>query len=146
MPTRLRKSRKYRGSRTCGWGKVGQHRDQGAKPNRKAGRHKHKWSYVVKYEPDYFGRKGFTSPLSIRRKVKAINVGELDEMAQKLATRKEEDKLFIDLENLGYTKLLGGGRVTKPLTVKIAAFSESASQKVKDAGGEILAEATENGE
>jgi ribosomal protein L18E len=32
------------------------------------------------------------------------------------------------------------------LTVKIAAFSESASQKVKDAGGEILAEATENGE
>jgi large subunit ribosomal protein L15 len=146
MPTRLRKSRKYRGSRTCGWGKVGQHRDQGAKPNRKVGRHKHKWSYVVRYEPDYFGRKGFTSPLSIRRKVKAINVGELDEEAEKLATRKEENKLFIDLENLGYTKLLGGGKVTKPMTVKIAAFSESASQKVKDAGGGILAEAAEKGE
>ncbi len=146
MPTRLRKSRKNRGSRTCGWGRVGQHRDQGSKPNRKAGRHKHKWSYVVKYEPDYFGKRGFSSPQSARRRAKAINVGELDEMAEKLAKGKHENKLLVDLKNLGYTKLLGKGRITKPLAIKVAALSETASQKIKDAGGEVLAQSQEKGE
>jgi large subunit ribosomal protein L15 len=146
MPTRLRKSRKDRGSRTCGYGKVGQHRDQGAKPYRKAGRHKHKWSYVIRYEPDYFGKKGFTSPKSLRKRVNIINVGKLNEIAEKLSVKKEENRFFIDLESLGYTKLLGTGKVTQPLAVKIATCSESASQKIKDAGGEVLAEAEEKGE
>lgn len=146
MPTRLRKSRKDRGSRTCGYGKVGQHRDQGAKPYRKAGRHKHKWSYVIRYEPDYFGKKGFTSPESLRKRVNIINVGKLNEIAEKLSVKKEENRFFIDLESLGYTKLLGTGKVTQPLAVKIATCSESASQKIKDAGGEVLAEAEEKGE
>ncbi len=146
MPTRLRKSRKYRGSRTCGYGKVGQHRDQGSKPYRKAGRHKHKWSWVIRYDPDYFSKTGFTSPKSLRRKVNALNVGELDEIAEKLSVEKEKDKFLIDLESLGYTKLLGSGKVTKPLTVKIASCSESASQKIKAAGGEVLTQAEEKGE
>jgi large subunit ribosomal protein L15 len=146
LPTRLRKSRKYRGSRTCGYGKVGQHRDQGSKPYRKAGRHKHKWSWVVRYDPDYFSKTGFTSPKSLRRKVNALNVGELDEIAEKLSVEKEKDKFLIDLESLGYTKLLGSGKVTKLLTVKIASCSESASQKIKAAGGEVLTPAEEKGE
>ncbi|RLI23274.1 50S ribosomal protein L15, partial [Candidatus Bathyarchaeota archaeon] len=29
MPTRLRKIRKFRGTRTCGWGRVGQQRKSG---------------------------------------------------------------------------------------------------------------------
>ena len=146
MPHRLRKSRKNRGSRTCGYGKVGQHRDQGSKPNRKAGRHKHKWSYVIRYEPNYFEKRGFTSPKSIRQRVKAINVGKLDGMAERLSTKQEENRFYVDLQSLGYTKLLGTGRVTKPLTVKVSSCSESASQKIKDAGGEVLAEAEEKGE
>jgi len=146
MPHRLRKCRKNRGSRTCGYGKVGQHRDQGAKPNRKAGRHKHKWSWVIRYEPNYFNKRGFTSPKSLRQKAKTINVGELDQIAEKISVEKEKAKFFIDLENLGYTKLLGTGKIMKPLTVKIASCSESASKKVKDVGGEVLTGAKEKGE
>ena len=146
MPHRLRKSRKNRGSRTCGYGKVGQHRDQGAKPNRKAGRHKHKMSYVIRYEPNYFGKRGFTSPKSLKQRVRIINVGKLEGIAEKLSAEKENDKPFIDLGNLGYTKLLGTGKVARPLTVKVASISQSASQKIKDAGGEVLAEAEEKGE
>jgi len=146
MPTRLRKSRKYRGSRTCGYGKTGQHRDQGSKYGRKVGRHKHKWSWVIRYEPDYFGKKGFTSPKSLKRVIKTINVGKLDDIASQLSTEKEKDRFFVDLENLGYTKLLGTGKVTRPLTIKVASCSETASQKIKDAGGEVLAEAEEKGE
>lgn len=144
MPHKLRKIRKQRGSRTHGWGRVGQHRAGGSRGGHgKAGFHKHKWSYVIKYEPDYFGKKGFTSPKSVRQKVNVINVGVLDEMAEKLSTRKERDKFFIDLESLGYTKLLGTGNVTKPLIVKVPSCSSSATEKIKEAGGQILIESEE---
>lgn len=144
MPHKLRKIRKQRGSRTHGWGRVGQHRAGGSRGGHgKAGFHKHKWSYVIKYEPDYFGKKGFTSPKNVGRKVNVINVGVLDEMAEKLSTRMEKNKFFIDLESLGYTKLLGTGNVTKPLIVKVPFCSSSATEKIKEAGGQILIKSEE---
>jgi large subunit ribosomal protein L15 len=144
MPHRLRKSRKNRGSRTCGYGRVGQHRDQGSKPERKAGRHKHKWSYVQRYEPNYFCKRGFVYPKNLHQNIHIVNVGKLDQMAEGFTP--EKGKYFIDLEALGYEKLLGTGRVTKPLVVKAISCSKSASQKIKDAGGEVLAETEEKGE
>ncbi len=144
MPTRLRKGRKYRGSRTCGYGKVGQHRDQGAKPNRKCGRHKHKWSYVIRYDPDYFQKKGFTCPKSLKQRTKTISIQQLDEMAKQLPNKQAGST--IDLESMGFTKLLGSGKITMPLTVKIASCSESASQKIKDAGGQVQADSEEKEE
>jgi len=146
MPHKLRKTRKKRGSRTHGYGRVGQHRCHGSKGYRKAGRHKHLWSYVIRYEPEYFGKKGFTSPKSLRQKENVVNVGKLDEIAEKVSTEKEKDKILIDLENLGYTKLLGAGKVTKPLIVKVASCSKSAAGKIKEAGGQILMEAEEQQE
>jgi large subunit ribosomal protein L15 len=144
MPHKLRKVRKKRGSRTHGYGRVGQHRGGGQRGGHgKAGFHKHKWTYVIKYEPDYFGKKGFTSPKSLRRKVNIINVGVLDETAEKFSTRKEKGKFFIDLESLGYTKLLGTGNITKPLIVKVLSCSKSATEKIKGAGGQILIESEE---
>ena len=109
---------------------------------RKPGRDKQGWTYVIKYEPDYFGKKGFTSPKSLKRKVNAINVGVLDGIAEKLSTKKK-GKLFIDLESLGYTKLLGTGKVTKPLTVKVPSCSKSAAEKIREAGGQILIKSEE---
>jgi large subunit ribosomal protein L15 len=145
MPHKLRKIRKKRGSRTVGYGRVGQHRKSGSKGERKAGRHKHLWSYVLRYEPDYFGKRGFTSPKSLKQKEKVINIRKLDELAKK-ASKKKDEKIFIDLESLGYTKLLGTGKVTKPLIVKVASCSKSAAEKIKEAGGQILMETQEEGE
>lgn len=145
MPHKLRKIRKKRGSRTVGYGRVGQHRKSGSKGMRKAGRHKHLWSYVLRYEPDYFGKRGFTSPKSLKQKAKVINIGKLDELAKK-TSEKKDGKIFIDLESLGYTKLLGTGKVTKLLIVKVASCSKSAAEKIKEAGGQILMETQEEGE
>jgi large subunit ribosomal protein L15 len=146
MPHKLRKTRKRRGSRTQGWGRVGQHRRTGSKGRRNPGRHKALWSYVIKYEPDYFGKHGFTSPKSLRQKTRVINVGTLEGMAGKFSVEKEEGKSFIDLESLGYTKLLGAGKITKRLTVKVASCSATAAEKVKKAGGQVLMEGQEAGE
>jgi len=146
MPHRLRKTRKKRGSRTQGWGRVGQHRRTGSKGRRNPGRHKALWSYVIKYEPDYFGKKGFTSPKSLKKQVNAMNIGMLDRIAEKSSAETEKDKPFIDLEGLGYTKLLGTGRITKPVVVKVGSCSKTAAEKIKKAGGQILMESQETGE
>ncbi len=136
MPHKLRKIRKFRGTRTIGYGRIGQHRDSGSKGNRKVGRHKHLWSKVVTSEPNYFGKSGFTSPQSLHRNEKIINLSKLDQIAQTPQ---------INLTELGYTKLLGTGKITKPLTIQVSTYSKSAAQKVQDAGGKIISSQT-NGE
>jgi large subunit ribosomal protein L15 len=141
MPHKLRKIRKTRGSRTQGYGRVGQHRDSGSKGHRKVGRHKHLWSYVVTHEPDYFGKHGFTSPQSLHRHENTINLKKLEEIAQ----TSQQEKPQINLTALGYTKLLGTGKITKPLTIQVPSYSKSAAEKIKKVGGEIISSQT-NGE
>ncbi len=134
MPHKLRKIRKFRGSRTVGYGRIGQHRDSGSKGARKVGRHKHLWSWVVTHQPDYFGKNGFTSPQSIHSHENPINLKKLEEIMLTSPAEKTE----INLTELGYTKLLGSGKVTKSLTIKVASYSKTAAEKIKEAGGEII--------
>ena len=140
MAHKDRKIRKRRGSRTCGWGRVGQHRDHGRLGGHgKAGIHKHKWD---QNQPKYVGKTGFKCPRSLGRTVNVINVGELEELADTLVTNKrakfEGRKIIFDLSDFGYNKLLGVGTVTKAMIVKVSAASESAVKKVEEAGGEVL--------
>ncbi len=143
-PHKLRKTRKKRGSRTHGWGQIGQHRKTSVKGGRKVGRHKHLWTYVVKHEPEYFGRKGFTSLKSLKEETNVINVRQLDELVDKLSMekqlKKKQGKPFLDLEELGYQKLLGTGKITQAITVKVSSYSKSAARKIEEAGGLILQE------
>jgi len=141
MPHKLRKIRKTRGSRTQGYGRIGQHRKSGSQGHRKPGRHKHTWSYVTTYEPNAFGKHGFTSPQSLHRNTNVINLAKLEA----LSTEKE-GQLIIDLTGMGYVKLLGAGKLTKPLTVKVQSFSKTAAEKIKQAGGKILKASQETGE
>jgi large subunit ribosomal protein L15 len=136
MPHKLRKIRKTRGSRTQGYGRIGQHRDSGSKGHRKVGRHKHLWSLVVTSEPNYFGKSGFTSPQSINKKESTLNLQALTEIAQTNT---------IDLTRMGYTKLLGTGRITKPLTVTVPTCSKSAQEKIVQAGGKVITVSQEHG-
>jgi large subunit ribosomal protein L15 len=138
MPHKLRKTRKMRGSRTHGYGRIGQHRDAGSKGQRKVGRHKHLWSYVAAHEPDYFGKHGFTSPQSLKRRENTLNIKQLSQLTA--------ENNQVNLTSLGYTKLLGTGTITKPLTITVAACSKTAEEKIKKAGGKIITELQEHGE
>lgn len=143
MPHKLRKTRKKRGTRTVGWGRVGQHRKTGQKGGHgKAGHRKHLWSYVLRYDPDYFSKKGFYS--SRRKKVNTVNIGKLEELAMRLPAERgleeEEGMPLLDLDKLGYNKLLGMGNLTKPFSIKVASYSESAAKKVEEAGGKLITE------
>ena len=143
MPHKARKVRKQRGSRTHGWGQIGQHRSRGGRGGTgKAGLDKHKWTYVIKHDPTYWEKKGFFSTKTLGQRINIINVGKLDDLATKLELNKKLEKkgkkIFLDLENLGYDKLLGNGKVQKPMIVKISSFSKSASKKLEEAGGSIM--------
>lgn len=141
MPHKLRKIRKKRGSRTHGAGTVGQHR-KGSKGRRKAGRHKEGWTYIIKHEPDYFGKKGFKSQRSFGQKLRLVNVGKLEELVSRQADKKlaerKEGKVSLDLAGLGYDKLLGKGKIAQPLLVKVESYSQLAVKKIEDAGGRIV--------
>ena len=144
MPHRLRKTRRMRGSRTHGYGAHDRHRGRGSRHYRRAGRHKHLWTYVVKYEPDYFGKHGFKSPRSKFLRIKTINVGQLDELLERLEAEgrleEREGLPFLDLEALGYAKLLGRGSISRPVFVRVKAWTELAEEKITGAGGRITAD------
>ncbi len=141
MTHKLRKIRKKRGSRTQGYGRIGQHRGGGQRGGHgKTGRHKHKWSYVLRYEPDYFKKDRFKSPRGRKEGSIIINLKELEEIASKLTPgrKKERAKVLIDLGEMGYDKLLGEGKITIPVSVRVSSISQTALRKIEEAGGEVL--------
>lgn len=141
---RRKKSRKLRGAtRTHGYGRIGQHRKSGSRGGKgAAGMHKHMWSWVIKYAPTWFGKHGFNRPPELVAMIKAINVGELDELAAKLEAGsqavKEDGKIVIDVRNYGFNKVLGAGKITRPLKVITPYITGRAKEKIEAAGGEVV--------
>lgn len=137
MAIRFRKSRRQRGSRYCGWGQVGQHRQAGSRGGiGGAGKHKHFWMRTVIEEPDHFGHDAFNS-FNRNLVQRWINVRDLDSLLAKHGKANESGMVVLDLSSLGYDKLLGGGSIGGAYTIKVAKVSESARSKIESAGGEV---------
>jgi large subunit ribosomal protein L15 len=132
LPTRLRKGRRYRGSRTHGYGQIGQHRHSGSRGGHgNAGLHKHKWSWLTINDPDHFGRDPFRPP-GHPRPDKWVNVGQLEGLAG--------ESRSVDLEGMGIGKLLGSGTVTRAYEVRVLSFTKRAQAKIEAAGGKLVAQ------
>ncbi|MBM2851841.1 MAG: ribosomal protein [Candidatus Nitrosotenuis sp.] len=137
MATRLRKTRKFRGSRTHGWGQIGQHRASGHKGGLgQSGLHKHLYSTLLKFDPDHFGHDS-THPPHPNIIKKWASVRDLDDLFAKHG-KLEGNRKLIDLTSLGYDKLLGGGQVKNAYLVKVEQYTASAEDKIKKVGGEVL--------
>ena len=142
MPTRKRKSRKQRDNRYFGWGQVGQHRKSGGRGGKgKAGGRKHFWIRTVKYNPDRYRNIGFKPPSSLEPEPEIINVGELEHIARQVhGDYNLTDFGELDLNQLGIDKLLGRGKISVPLKIKVDEISASAREKIEEAGGSIIEE------
>jgi large subunit ribosomal protein L15 len=101
--------------------------------------------------PNYFGKRGFKTPQSIKgtNKPTTINIGQLDQLIDKLnpqtpkttTTAKKTTKpkaISINLTELGIQKLLATGHTSKPLTIKVQTYSQTALKKIEEAGGKII--------
>ncbi len=138
MATRFRKSRRQRGSRYCGWGQIGQHRQSGSRGGiGGAGKHKHFWIRTVIEEPDHFGHDS-TKSMRQNRLNRWVNLRDVNDLAARFGSTNEHGKLILDLRSIGYDKLLGGGTLQKPIVVQVAKVSATAKQKIELAGGEIV--------
>lgn len=140
MAIRNRKVRKMRGKRWHGYGGKKKHRGGGSRGGRGyGGSHKHKYSYITRYEPFHYGYKGF---YSMKKKEKAINLDDLQKIAEKdknrVNGRASHVIQVIDLNELGYTKLLSRGEIKEALSVRVKKCSAAAKEKLEKAGGKIL--------
>ena len=133
---RRKKHRRFRGRRTY-HGSHKKWRGGGSRGGRgRAGMHKHKWSYTVKYEPDHFGKRGFAT-----RKVgkKTINLGELWSIIEANREKFEKDGMLrVNLVELGYDKLLGRGSVPEAMIVEAREVSKKAREKIESVGGQVV--------
>jgi len=129
MPHRLRKTRWYRGSRTHGYGRVGQHRKSGDRGGYGlAGLRKHKRFYMMKYMPDHFGKHGFVSRFKRKR---SISISDLESFVNKGITK-------INLIELGYDKLVSKGKISVPVEVITKEATERAINKIESVGGKVI--------
>ncbi len=137
---RRKKTTKWRGRSTHGGGARKKRRGAGSRGGRgRAGSGKRaghlKFGIVL-------GSSGFSPRGRHAVSEKTINVGHLTPLfAEKLVSQgkasKEGNVYNLNLESLGYTKLLGSGPALIKMKITIDSCSERAALKVKQAGGEV---------
>ena len=138
-----KKIHKMRGRRAAGYGQSAGHRASGQRGGKgNAGTKKHHYIRTMIENPRYFGKHGFKRPQKLLDEVIAINVGQLDESADRLVERelatKKGREYTIDLAHLGIDKVLGAGSVTRKLNlVGVKGITSRAREKVTSAGGSI---------
>ncbi len=141
MTSRLRKTRKLRGSVSCGGGRVGRNRKHsGGRGN--AGGLTHNRTAMDRYHPGYFGKIGMRFFHLKRNKLHApsINLDKiwtlLTDNSRKIYSQSKDRVPVIDVTKAGFFKVLGKGFLpTQPVVVKARFFSKIAERKIKAIGG-----------
>ncbi|KAL8951116.1 MAG: hypothetical protein Q9222_002888 [Ikaeria aurantiellina] len=145
MPTRLTKTRKHRGHVSAGHGRIGKHRKHPGGRGMAGGQHHHRTN-LDKYHPGYFGKVGmryfhktqnqFWKPvINLDKLWSLVPLQKRDEY---LANKKSDTAPVLDLLPLGYSKVLGKGRIPEiPMVVKARFFSKEAERKIKESGGVV---------
>ncbi|RLI57417.1 MAG: 50S ribosomal protein L15 [Candidatus Thorarchaeota archaeon] len=140
---RPKKINKMRGRRAAGYGFSAGHRASGQRGGKgMAGSKKHHYIKVMQENPRYFGKWGFKRPAKVIKNLTVINVGELDEAADRLVERGAATvtgkRYTIDVSKLGIDRILGSGKVTRRLNlVGVKAITPRARDKVTSNGGTV---------
>jgi len=137
-----KKNSRQRGSWTHGWGAKKKHRGAGSRGGRGlAGSGKRGDAKKTLYWKDanYFGKHGFV-PVNSEKDV-TINIAHLDTIVETLIKKgkatKENGAISINLNELGFTKLLGAGNTKRKLNITVNKASKSAEEKISKNGGKL---------
>ena len=139
-----KKKVRQRGSMTHGWGAKKKHRgagNRGGKGMAGSGKKADQLKPSLWKNKKYFGKYGFKKK-GIKVEISPINIVLLEEKIASLEASgkasKESEVYVVDLEKLGYNKLLGGGKATKRFKITVPYASKGAIEKIKSAGGEVI--------
>ncbi|MBS3064252.1 MAG: uL15 family ribosomal protein [DPANN group archaeon] len=144
MPVTIRKkSRKKRGSRTHGhghakkWRGAGNRGGRGASNKGKRGASRKTKYYALGIKP--IGKHGMMRKPAHEFELQPISFRIIEESVDKWLAKsliaKEKDTYKINLNKLGYGKLLSQGAVTKKLDIVCDKASAKAVEKLQEAGG-----------
>lgn len=129
-----RQKKGYLGRRSFGRGNVKNRRGSGNRGGRgQAGLHKHKYTWTVKFDKEHFGKHGFVRVN--KTSGNSINLYEINRLA--LLEQLEKKNGLIHFEFDG--KILGSGKINFPIVIKALSWSKHAEEKIKQAGGQIVA-------
>ena len=132
MAAKRKKVVRMRGSKTHGYGSKKKHRGGGSQGGKGlAGRLKHKKTFFKRWGYDKQPRFKSLEHKGVRSKEKAINLRDLLTLT---------DKDEIDASEFGYGKVLSGGVLQRPVTIKAKKFSGRAKEKIEAAGGKAVVE------
>lgn len=137
-----KKNSRLRGSHTHGWGAMKKHRGAGSRGGRgMAGTGKRGDAKKPSiWKNDYFGKQGFVSKSRAPEEI-IINIKTIEDLTEKLVTegkiKVQNGAYYINLNELGYNKLLGTGRATKKYMITVDFAAPGAAEKIKKAGGNL---------
>ena len=139
-----KKNSRQRGSHTHGWGSMKKHRGAGHRGGRGmagTGKRGDAKKPSIWKNKKYFGKYGFKKKgISVAQK--SVNLAYFEEkLPQLLAKKFVEEKAGIyeiDVQKLGFNKVLGYGKLTKKYKITSPSFSKQAIEKIKAAGGEAI--------
>lgn len=142
MLNRRKKTVKFRGHHTHGYGSKKKHRGsghQGGVGNAGTGKKADQKKPSIWKDEKYFGRHGFDSKTG--KHIKALNIFYVEEHFDSLLAagkiKKEGDAYSINLHDLKANKLLGSGEATRKYSIKCDFATASAVGKVTAAGGTV---------
>jgi large subunit ribosomal protein L15 len=141
-----------RGTRTQGYGRVGQHRKTGQRAGKGKTTQwkKSKKTYYLKQKelgfPDSdwdFGKRGFKRPQDINRiyHVNTLNIKDLDlkieDLTLKNVATKSGNTYTLNLKDINIQKVLGRGKINKKINLTVDRASKRAIEKIESAGGKV---------
>jgi len=133
MARRIRsRKRKHLGNRTYGAGNTKNRRGKGNKGGKgRAGAHKHKWLQTIKLGLHKPLGKGF---FGTRSKPKEYTIASIEKLIAAGKFTQVDGKYHV---NLGFSsKVIAGGELSHAAIVSAGGFSKSASDSIKQSGGE----------
>jgi large subunit ribosomal protein L15 len=125
-----KRKRKYFGSRRWGVGNIKNARGAGDRGGVGKGGRKHKWTLITAKFPETISKKGFVRWNPTKDRNKEITLDRINALVS-----KSSDKSKIELKDY---KVLSNGVLGHKVTVRAAAFSKKAAEKIKSAGGEAV--------
>lgn len=141
-----------RGTRTQGYGTVGQHRKAGQRAGKGKTTQwkKSKKTYYLKQkelgfpDPDWdLGKRGFKRPQDINRiyHINTLNIKDLDSKIEDLTLKnvatKSGNTYTINLKDINIQKILGRGDINKKINLTVNKASKRAIEKIESAGGKV---------
>jgi large subunit ribosomal protein L15 len=112
--------------------------NRGGKGNAGSGK-KGQSKRLTKEGVQVLGERGFNSRKPEQNAINLRDIDQrIDDMVEEGLVDEDGGKLVLDLDDIGYEKVLGKGHLNREVEIHAESFSSSAERKIEEADGEAV--------